>query len=164
MDLIEAIKDEDLGVVNKIIHTSPLRNLNKIYTDNTGEKYTIYDVACTVDSYYKNKGNATFARKIKNLLRSFDAKTFKELTSPIVATPPRTARPPFHPRTFNGKNRSLKRPMGIFGIDMNNNNAGNGNGNSNGNKNTRRNPFKGIALVKRSKRNNTAFETNPDGL
>jgi len=161
MDLIEAIKDEDLGAVDKIIHTPPLRNLNKIYTDNTGEKYTAYDVALTVDSYYKNKGNTTFARKIKLLLRSYDAKTFKELDAPVVVTPPRAARPPLHPRRFNGNNRSLKRPMGLFGIAMNNNNGG---VNNNGNRNTRRNASKGIALVKRPKRNNNTLETNPDGL
>jgi len=157
MDLIEAIKDEDLGTVNKIIHTPPLRNLNKIYIDGAGEKYTAYDVAVTIDSYYKNKGNNTFARKIKTLLRSYDAKTFKELTAPVVVTPPRAARPPLHPRRFNGNNRSLKRPMGLFGIPMNNNNGA-------ANRNTRRNASKGIALLKRARNNNINWENNPNGL
>jgi hypothetical protein len=160
MDLIEAIKDEDLGTVNKIIHTPPLRNLNKIYTDDAGEKYTVYDVALTIDSYYKNKGNSTFARKIRLLLRSYDAKTYKELTTP--ATPPKGARPPLHPKVFNGKNLSRKRPMGLFGIPMNNNWAASA-ANISGNKTkTRRNASKGIALLKRARNNN--WENNPNGL
>jgi hypothetical protein len=165
MDLIEAIKDEDLGTVNKIIHTPPLLNLNKIYTDAAGEKYTAYDVAITIDSYYKNKGNTTFARKIKTLLRSYDAKTYKELTTP--ATPPKDARPPLHPRVLNGANQTRKYPIGLFGIPMNNNIAAtnvSGNRNRSSRRNTRRNASKSIALLKRSRNNNINWENNPNGL